>query len=215
MRKAASPLQSKHWLADHLQATILTLTLLNSLGDSGFVQIRLNAIRFRSEAQQHSFNAPFQLSKLPPQLRRQALLFGGQMYSERPKDADITCHEAQHGDVFIFATDGVWDNLTSGSILEITNRVMVTSNAWKETEDGLAVQDNMSRVQGVVAENPQSKSVEAVLASAVVREAKMASLDRRRDSPFAKRSREEEPYYAWRGGKIDDICVIVLLAQRA
>ena len=176
----------------------------------------MNAIRFKSEAQQHTFNAPFQLSKVPPQLLRQMFLFGGgQTYSEYPKDAHVTHHVAQHGDVFILATDGVWDNLTSGNILEITNKVMIMSDSWQEREDGLVVQDNLSRAKAGAANKPLMKTVEATLASAIVREAKMASLDRRRDSPFAKRSREEDPSYAWTGGKIDDICVVTLIAQRA
>lgn len=143
------------------------------------------------------------------------LLFGGgQTYSEYPKDAHVTRHTIKHGDVFILATDGVWDNLTSENILEIANRVMILNDSWQESEDGLRVQNNISGVKAGGAEKSSAKTVEAVLASAIVREAKMASLDRRRDSPFAKRSRKEDPYYAWTGGKIDDICVVTLLAQQ-
>ena len=137
------------------------------------------------------------------------------MYSEYPKDAHVTHHMAQHGDVFVLATDGVWDNLTSGNILEITNKVMIMSNLWHEREDGLAVQVDISSTKTAAADKVPTKTVETALASAIVREAKMASLDRRRDSPFAKKSREENPYYAWSGGKIDDMCVVALIAQRA
>lgn len=185
------------------------------MGDSGYIHIRLNAIRFKSEAQQHTFNAPFQLSKVPPWLLRQILLFGGgQTYSEYPKDAHITRHMVQHGDVLILATDGVWDNLTSENILEVTNRIMIMNDLWQESEDGLRVQNNISGAKAGGAEKSSTKTIEAALASAIVREAKMASLDRRRDGPFAKRSRKEDPYYAWTGGKIDDICVVTLVAQQ-
>ena len=137
------------------------------------------------------------------------------MYSEQPTQAQITNLVAQHGDVFIFATDGLWDNLTFENILEITNKIMIANDAWKETEDGMAVADNLPKFQSGVPDKTPSKTIEAALASAIVREAKMASLDRRRDSPFARRSRKENPYYSWYGGKIDDICVVVLLVRRA
>ena len=187
--------------------------LCDSLGDSGYVHIRLNAIRFKSEAQQHSFNAPYQLSKLPARLRRQMTLFGS-TYCEYPQDADVTSHMAQHGDVFVFATDGVWDNLTSGNILEITDKCLTFYEAWERKGDNLTAHENLQGEIGSIKDNPHGSTMQSILANAIVREAKVASLDRRRDSPFAKRSRELTPRDIWRGGKVDDICVVVLIAQR-
>ena len=53
-----------------------TLDVAN-LGDSGFMQLRLNAITASSEPQTHAFNTPYQLSLVPPSVAARAAAFGG------------------------------------------------------------------------------------------------------------------------------------------
>jgi protein phosphatase PTC7 len=54
-------------------------------------------------------------------------------------------------------------------------------------------------------------TLQALIALAVAGEAKVASLNQRRDGPFAKESRRHWPWDPWRGGKPDDICVLVVI----
>ena len=51
----------------------------------------------------------------------------------------------------------------------------------------------------------------AVLASAITHEAKEASLNQKRDGPFAREMQRLYPQENWRGGKADDICTLVVL----
>src|SRR5206468_3975483 len=82
-----------------------------NLGDSGFAQLRLNAVHHYADPQTHAFNTPYQLSLIPPRILAQSRTFGGTPLADLPKDANVTNHELRHGDVLIFASDGVWDNL--------------------------------------------------------------------------------------------------------
>jgi len=54
----------------------------------------------------------------------------------------------------------------------------------------------------------------AVLASAITQEAKEASLDRKRDGPFAKEVQKRYPGENWTGGKADDICTVVAVVVK-
>ena len=74
-----------------------------NLGDSGFFLVRDNKILFQSKEQQYYFNAPYQLSILPPGY--------GSSLSTRPEDADKVELALEHGDVLIVATDGFLDNV--------------------------------------------------------------------------------------------------------
>ena len=51
-----------------------------------------------------------------------------------------------------------------------------------------------------------------LLATAIMREAKMAGMNRRRDSPFAREVNSRYPQEGWEGGKPDDIAVVVCVA---
>ncbi|EFW22154.1 hypothetical protein D8B26_001126 [Coccidioides posadasii str. Silveira] len=58
----------------------------------------------------------------------------------------------------------------------------------------------------------RNHTLQALLAVTIAGEAKIASMDFRRDGPFAKESQRYRPWDHWRGGKPDDICVIVVIA---
>lgn len=55
-------------------------------------------------------------------------------------------------------------------------------------------------------------TLQALLASSIVGEAKLASVDMRRDGPFAKEAQRYYPGHWYRGGKVDDICALVIIA---
>jgi len=186
-----------------------------NLGDSGFVQLRLGTVHQYSMPQTHAFNTPFQLSKTPQEIMTQAAIFGGLPLNDSPDRADLGDAQLQHGDVVVFATDGVWDNLSSQDILAIVSQQMRERGAWDRTNDkGITMSDTISTLV-----QPRTKdqarytwSLQSAIASNIVAEAKAASMDQKRDGPFAKAVQREYPMDRWHGGKVDDITAIVLVA---
>jgi protein phosphatase PTC7 len=175
-----------------------------------------------STAQQHEFNTPFQLSKIPPRMLRQMQLFGAVNFADMPVDADIYSHSVAHGDVFVLATDGVWDNLGPEDVLDVVCSAMVRSRGWVLGDGGgVQISDSLVDIaQNCVGKGGKDEAVAAVvsevgpmlssvLASTIVKEAKEASVNMKRESPFGKAVKRAYPQEDWRGGKVDDICVVV------
>jgi protein phosphatase PTC7 len=188
-----------------------TLEVAN-LGDSGFVQLRSNAIHNYSEPQTHAFNTPYQLSIIPKKVLAQAV-FGGQQLQDFPKDANVTQHKLRHGDVLIFASDGVWDNLSSQDILKIVSQDMIGARAWEHTQEGVKVGKRLSDYirsdDGMSAE--EIPTLQSFLAVDITMAAKAGSINTKVDGPFAREVQKYYPHENWRGGKIDDICVVVAI----
>ncbi|KAI6855114.1 protein serine/threonine phosphatase 2C [Hortaea werneckii] len=191
------------------------------LGDSGFLILSPGKVAARSEAQTHAFNTPYQLSKIPPRMQAQHAIFGGsKQLSETPKDADVEHHQVRHGDIVLFATDGVWDNLSAQDILQIVTKVMEEQGYWFRSHNfpGAEALLNASRISQIARSlSPERKEemenfLPALLAQAVMREAKVAGLDTRRNGPFAKEVNMWYPQEGWQGGKPDDIAVVVGIA---
>ncbi|KAI7342589.1 protein serine/threonine phosphatase 2C [Hortaea werneckii] len=192
-----------------------------NLGDSGFLILSPGKIAARSEAQTHAFNTPYQLSKIPPRMQAQHAIFGGsKQLSELPKDADVEHHQVRHGDIVLFATDGVWDNLSAQDVLQIVTKVMEEHGYWFRSHNfpGAEALLNASRISQIARSlSPERKEemenfLPALLAQAVMREAKVAGLDSRRNGPFAKEVNMWYPQEGWQGGKPDDIAVVVGIA---
>ena len=186
----------------------------NSLGDSGLLIISPGKITFRSPPQTHAFNTPYQMSKLPAKLQAQHAIFGSTHFSETPQDADVTTHKVSHGDIVLFATDGVWDNLSTQDTLRIITKVMEENGYWFRSEGAeTRVNETMVKeIPGQVTGKAQESYLPGLLAAAVMREAKVAGLDRRRQGPFAKEVKRVYPSEPWEGGKPDDIAVVVAVA---
>lgn len=55
-------------------------------------------------------------------------------------------------------------------------------------------------------------TLQSLVAASISGEAKIASVDMRRDGPFAKEAQRYYPGDYYRGGKVDDICTIVVIA---
>lgn len=209
---------------------------LANLGDSGSVLLRLAAVHHYSAPQTHGFNTPYQLSIIPPRMRAQASVFGGAYLEDFPRDAAVTNVNVQHGDVLMLATDGVFDNLNNQEILKLVSSRMNMTGAWSATTDeGISVSDNLAALTapgGLASVYPPHAShsdsqenaadpshriestmtLQSLLAASIAGEAKIASLDFRRDGPFAKEAQRYYPGDHYRGGKVDDICVLVLVA---
>lgn len=180
-----------------------------NLGDSGFVQLRLNAVHEASEPQTHAFNTPYQLSIIPKKMLAQSRAFGGQQLCDLPRDAHVSTHDVRHGDVLVFASDGVWDNLSGQDILRIVSRLMVGARAWEETTTaGIRIGEHLDTFTLTDAHD-EIPSLQNFLAAGVAGEAKAASVDTKRNGPFAREVQKYYPQENWRGGKVDDICVVV------
>lgn len=184
-----------------------------NLGDSGFMHLGLNAVRHFTEPQTHGFNTPYQLSKTPQRMLVQMAVFGGpSTLSDLPKVASVTNHRVRHGDVLVFATDGVWDNLSPQDVLGIVSRNMMDIGAWVEN-DGVTEVGKELRIlaQADRARKADNASLQAKLAIAIAKEAKETGLNQRRDGPFAREVQKHFPGEAWHGGKPDDIAALVAL----
>lgn len=182
-----------------------------NLGDSGFLQLRLNAVHYNSEPQTHAFNTPYQLAIIPRAMRMMTQAFGGTQLDDMPKDSAVSKHNLRHGDVLVFATDGVWDNLNSHDILRIVSKLMVGADAWAHSDDGIKVTDHLSNyiLKDTSGGPDQAQSLQSFLAIGIASAAKAASINRRVDGPFAKEVQKHYPHEMWSGGKVDDICVVV------
>ena len=194
-----------------------TALTLHSLGDSGFIHLRMNAVNYYSDPQTHAFNTPFQLSAVPPKILAQIKNFGGSVpFCDMPGDASMSSHKLRHGDVVVFATDGVWDNLTAEEVLDIVSTSMVHNGAWTAPEgNGVQVSkalpwltsENVSRESGGT-----KTPLQVQLAADIAKKAKDAGANSKRDGPFAKAVQQAFPQERWHGGKIDDVCVLVVIA---
>ncbi|KAH2175388.1 hypothetical protein KXV74_006548 [Aspergillus fumigatus] len=199
---------------------------LANLGDSGSMLLRLAAVHHYSVPQTHGFNTPYQLSIIPPRMRAQASIFGGSFLEDSPRDAVVT----------------KLPYAARRHILKLITSRMILTGAWTATTDlGIKVSDNLGALTGpdglaslLPWPSPPSKpsaadpstsgnvapssrinqhhTLQSLLASTVAGEAKRASMDSRRDGPFAKEAQRYYPGDWYRGGKVDDICVLIIVA---
>lgn len=229
---------------------------MGSLGDSGFLILRHGKVHYFSTPQTHAFNTPYQLSVVPPEVLDQSRLFGGDFLCDLPKDAQVTSHHLENGDVVVFATDGVWDNLFPSQVLQIVCQEMLEAGGWalgplspnNNTPTPTTTATNTSPApksreqvdEGYASANPtpppsphlppsipgggyiqptptlykstqpqDGTGLQSIIAKAIAGKAKSASLNRHVDGPFAKEVRRVLPGEDFRGGKKDDICVVV------
>ncbi|KEF59485.1 uncharacterized protein A1O9_04329 [Exophiala aquamarina CBS 119918] len=186
-----------------------------NLGDSGFLLLRLGTVYHYSNPQTHAFNTPYQMSLTPPEILAQAMVFGGVPLNDKSDRADLADHMLRHGDVLVLATDGVWDNLNSSDVLTIVSNQMRSTGAWLRTPDqGYTVSPALPELVDKSLGPQKHKmpgTLQSVIAAAITGEAKVASLSRKRDGPFAKEMQKQFPYDPWHGGKVDDIAVLVII----
>lgn len=194
-----------------------------NLGDSGYIHLRLNAVHGCSQPQTHAFNTPFQLSVIPPAILRRMQAFGGAQLADLPRDADESVHALRHGDVLVFASDGVWDNLFNQDILRIVSSAMKGSGAWVNSDaGGIRVRPDLSAYTRPVESSSSSPdghvdgdgvSLQSLIATQITGAAKAASVNTKLDGPFAKEVKRYYPNETWRGGKVDDICVVAVVVS--
>lgn len=158
-----------------------------NLGDSGFLVLRRGRqeleIVARSTEQHHHWNCPYQLTRLPDSLSQQYPCFA----RDTPDDAHAYCIPVQEGDLLLFFSDGLRDNLHDREILHIAE---------------CALPPDVSHLMGL----PQYKTSPETIANSFVQAAYERSRDPKAMVPFAQGCREYG--YTYEGGKEDDITVV-------
>jgi len=158
-----------------------------NLGDSGFMILRKGSagmtIIHKSVDQQHGWNCPYQLMRIPPVLAAKFPNFP----QDHAADSDTYSYEVEEGDLILLFSDGMRDNLHAHEILSIVDRSLSPAFA------GLA---------GFASHASDPEDVARALAQA----AHARSRDPRARVPFTLYSLEHG--YDCLGGKEDDITVV-------
>lgn len=94
--------------------------------------------------------------------------------------ADSVTHEVKHNDILIMGSDGLWDNLYDVKVIDLIRPFIRDTDELADPE---------------------------LVAEMIATEAEKLSYNQTYLSPFAKGAREY--YYDYKGGKPDDITVIV------
>eukprot|EP00831_Metopus_contortus_P045428 TRINITY_DN36405_c0_g1_i1.p1 TRINITY_DN36405_c0_g1~~TRINITY_DN36405_c0_g1_i1.p1 ORF type:complete len:255 (-),score=50.32 TRINITY_DN36405_c0_g1_i1:55-819(-) len=169
-----------------------------NLGDSGYRLIRFDHmgvpfIVSKSEEQQHDFNTPFQLSKLPSKKQLKELLLKKGLEAteaeklsckfrtlafcqDPPECAQRYTSTIQEGDLLILGSDGLFDNLFDDQLLETVQ------------ESG-------------------TKAHPMEISRKLLEKAYSESLDQECHSPFSKRAKQAMNL-SYHGGKPDDITAL-------
>ena len=163
-----------------------------NLGDSGFLIIRDGKIVHKSTAQQHFFNAPYQLAIVPP---REG---GGRNLQDLPEKSDFQQFQCQKGDVIVMATDGMFDNVHNEQVGMLLQHLGVTKSdlsqfyekADKEQESEEALNQTLTTAS-----------------STFVAFARMNAHKNDFVSPFTLEAKRFG--YNALGGKVDDITILV------
>lgn len=89
---------------------------------------------------------------------------------------------------------------------------MTSFQAWQVGEKGLEVSDHIRDLttEGGIPKEHEN-TLQTLLAVTITGEAKMASLNTKRDGPFAREVKRFYPGEDYHGGKVDDICVVVAI----
>lgn len=174
-----------------------------SLGDSGVIVMRRptvqnlggtpsssgagrSSIVFRTPAQQHDFNLPYQLSRLPEELKHQS-----SRSPDQPSDALTFDVEVEEGDLILIYSDGVIDNLHEQDLLDFCDRALSPYAAH------------------VLDLAPDAATAPEFIAKSIVLAAYARSGDRQASTPFAEEARKAgRPPAECIGGKEDDITCI-------
>ncbi|CAL1131845.1 unnamed protein product [Cladocopium goreaui] len=95
-----------------------------NLGDSGFMVLRKGplgmSIVVKSEEQQHSWNCPYQLTRLPKTLLNRY----PQLHFDKASDSEQSTVPIREGDLVIMFTDGMRDNLHDREVVSLVNRTL-------------------------------------------------------------------------------------------
>ncbi|EJF65839.1 protein serine/threonine phosphatase 2C [Dichomitus squalens] len=198
-------LRERYVVAGSSTACILTLNASTgmlraaNLGDSGFLIIRGSQVIYQQRSQTHFFNCPKQLSKLPVAQKRFS-----RAVVDHPKDADLCELKLRHGDLIIAYTDGLSDNVFPSEMVAICGLVARQFQLNRRTITPVGEME----FEG----SAEDQEVQA-MAERIVDYARICMANTKRVSPFERAAAREGMYF--RGGKVDDVTVLVTMVQEA
>ena len=103
------------------------------IGDSGLMLIQDGRVIFETDAQQHSFNFPYQVGKSED----------GSFHGDSPKDGKFyRLSLLNEGDYIILGSDGLFDNLHTHKIINITQERNIAQELCREAYKESKQQEN-------------------------------------------------------------------------
>ncbi|TFL07583.1 phosphatase 2C-like domain-containing protein [Pterulicium gracile] len=155
----------------------------SNLGDSGFSIVRSSTLHHRQAVQTHFFNCPKQLTKMPSNPKIRKKF--ARTCMDMPEAADNYESNLRDGDIVVAYTDGFSDNVFPSEMVSISS--LVARAGGTEDEQVRAMADRM------------------------VVYALQCMHNTKRPSPFQRDAARHG--YHFRGGKEDDVTVIVGLVR--
>lgn len=202
-----------------------------NLGDSTCMLIRFSSfenksqILLKTEEQQHSFNAPFQLANIPETLM---IKKSGSMsedkstrfWNDNAEDSILYQCKVKEGDIVLLATDGLFDNLFADEILQIIDNFMSELLECKSTysTDSLRTSSNTPETY-LTGKSMLNQKNAKKLAKNLVNEAYRKSKSHAWSTPFGEKfnnsnMKRNNEALRWNGGKPDDICAVIGFIQK-
>jgi len=209
---------------------------ISNLGDSGFVLFRYieeeNSYQIfsRSHEQQHSFNAPYQLTNLPNKFKKRKLnnfccdrpedadlyqfgLSNSEIYSGEIVDFSIKRNSENYPDILVLGSDGLFDNIFFEDMTRMVSKYCLNLK-MKTSKDS-------PNPNSCLHPSEYTRDDALSLSKILAFKAYQASISQHWDTPFGqkvneliqkeketKRSGRQFPQQ-WRGGKQDDISAVV------
>ena len=201
-----------------------------NLGDSRWMLIRYSFINNKSqvllktEEQQHSFNAPYQLANIPEDLSNSKAGSKNErsnvkFWKDKVADSIHYQWKVKEGDIVLLATDGLFDNLYISDILQIIDSFMTECYECKSfcSSDSLKTSSNTPDSM-YKKSNSLSKSNAKRLAKRLVNEAHRKSKSHGCQTPFGEKfnssnMKRDGEILRWKGGKPDDIWAVIGFIQ--
>ncbi|KZT68118.1 protein serine/threonine phosphatase 2C [Daedalea quercina L-15889] len=175
-----------------------------NLGDSGFLIFRSSNVIYQQRPQQHFFNCPKQLSKLPkgtPGFSRAVI--------DSPREADTFETKLRDGDIVIAYTDGLSDNVFPAEMSTICT--LVSRQFAVAAPQPSPQQEGDAGEKQAVQEDVSDDQLVQTIAERLVEYAAACMKKKNRASPFERAAAREGMYF--RGGKEDDVTVVVALVK--
>jgi len=187
---------------------------VSNLGDSGFLVLRYKnsdlKIVYKSDEQQHSFNAPYQLTRMPRGFSKKHKIKG--YYADTPEDALTYDCNVEKGDIVILASDGLYDNLYTKDIVAVINRY-INKELKSQKINSCSLKTKINKIlEGFTKKDAEN------IAMKLSTKAWKKSLSSNFISPFAEKVNSAlknqstkliPEFNEWRGGKSDDISAVV------
>ena len=201
-----------------------------NLGDSRWLLIRYSSLNhssqvlLKTEEQQHSFNAPYQLANIPENLKdtKQGLKRDGKnvkFWKDKVSDSILYQCKVNEGDIVLCATDGLFDNLYIHEILQIIDSFMAESYEYKSFWSTDSMKTSSNTPEAVYKRsNTLNKNSAKRLAKRLVNEAHHKSWSHSWNTPFGEKFnnsnlKRDGEILRWKGGKPDDIWAVIGFVQ--